>query len=171
MATITQDGNSFKIIGARRITANMTLFSPDATATLCTYDIAFSLEPARPPATSPNPTSLVSSLIRLVPGGVTQSTSIVVSAAVPKASPVTVPLGVFPGRLVRYWVEDLGNATKDRMVHVTIENLDGASANESWRHQVAAILPSGTRTDYVVVGPKFQVPATPMSVDGVDIIP
>jgi hypothetical protein len=163
MATIAQEGNTFKIAEAKRIIANMTVFSPTAAVTKCEYSVQFTL--AAPP------TALVSSLTRVLPGGTTQSTSIVVSTAVPKASPVVVPLGVFPGRSVQYYVTE--TAGKDRTVYMTIESLDGSGANEVWRHQVASVLPVAARPNFMVAGPAAALVGgvLPLTIDSVDVTP
>jgi hypothetical protein len=163
MATISQDGNLFKITAAKRITANMTVFSPNASVLKCSYSVDFTL--------AAGTTALTSSISRVLPGGTIQSSSIVVSTAIPKASPETVSLGVFPGRKVQYYVTE--NPAKNRTVYMTIESLDGSGANEVWRHQVLSVLPVVARPDFVVAGPAALdgTGVPPMTIDSVDVIP
>lgn len=157
MASIETLNGEFKITAARRITANMTCFSPTMpSGNTCSYRVEF------PVASAKAPKAMVSSITRVLPGGTTQSNSIVVSAEA--KVPVVIPLGVFPGRRVSYTVID-DAATANRVVSMTIESLDATGVNESWRHLFAVIITPGDVANFAVMGPKG------LTVDSVDVTP
>jgi hypothetical protein len=157
MANIETLNGEFKVTGARRIVANNTAFSPAMPASnTCSYTIEF------PSAAAKAPKAMTSSITRILPGGTTQQNSIVVSAEA--KSPVTLPLGVFPGRKVSYTVID-NVATGNRVVSMAIESLDATGINEQWRHQVSVILTPGDITNFALMGPKG------LTIDSVDVTP
>ena len=157
MASITTANGEFKVQAARRIVANLTLFSPTMPANnTCTYTVVFPAVAAKPNK------AMVSSITRLLPGGSTQSNSVVVSAEA--KNPVVVPLGVFPGRKTSYTVKD-DAGSGDRVVEVTIESLDGSGISEQWRHQFMIILLPTDKTNFDVIKP------VALTVDSVDVTP
>jgi hypothetical protein len=156
MATITANKDAgFVVKDAHGIVANMTCFSPAMpTNRTSKYRVEF------PAADASSPKAMVSSLSRILPGGGTQSSSILVSSETMTA--VTVPLGVFPGRRVSYTVTD-DAGTGLRVVEVTVRSLDGSGVNEQWKNTFGILVAT---TDLTTFDLKV---AAAMTIDSVDV--
>jgi len=156
MATITANKDAgFVVTDAHAIVGNMTFFSPAMPINRTSkYTVEF------PAGAAQAPKAMVSSLMRALPAGGTQSCSILVSA--PTMTPVTVPLGVFPGRRVSYTVTD-DPGTGTRILEVTVKSLDGTGVNEQWKSTFGILV--GT-TDFTTFDLKVS---GGMTIDSVDV--
>lgn len=138
MATITANkSNGFKVTGANRIVAHLTI-TPGAVpgslpgGTPLVFTVVFPRNFAR------DPKMMIGSLQRDTPLG-SEFTSIAVSV---ESGDVQVPLGVFPGRSVVWNVKD---KYANRALTVTISSLDTTGVSEVWHQELQiTVLPGDT---------------------------